>query len=347
MQFIDRVRPFNLKQKAISMKKHTISTWLQAGAVAAVLATGQGVCAADFPSKAVHIIVPFNPGGGVDRVARILAEKLRSNLGQDVIVENKPGGSAMIGAMAVVRSAPDGYTVLLGSAGETAINEYVYKDKMQYSPSKDLTPITVVTRIPNVVAVSPKLNVNSMADLMSYAKANPGKVKYATSGIGNVQHLNGALLGQMAGAQLVQVPYKGASKQLIDVASGDVDMTFVSYAASKSFISDNKVKALAVTSAKRAGFDASIPAVSETKGLEAYQLENWFGMFAPAKTPEPVLQALNKAVTDALKDPEIIEKLQNIGGNPSPMSLSEVRSFMETERKQLAQIVAAAGISVQ
>lgn len=329
------------------MNKNHFSKLVKLATVATAIAASQLVSAADFPSQVVHIIVPFNPGGGVDRVARILADKLRVNLGQNVIVENKPGGSGMIGAMAVVRANADGYTLLLGSAGETAINEFVYKDKMQYSPSKDLTPITVVTRIPNVVAVSPKLNVNSISELISYAKANPGKVKYATSGIGNVQHLNGALLGQMAGAKLVQVPYKGASKQLIDVASGDVDMTFVSYAASKGFIADHKVKALAVTSAKRANFDSSIPAVSETKGMENYQLENWFGMFAPAKTPEDVLAKLNKAVTDALKDPEISQKLQNIGGNPAPMTLPEVRSFLKSERSQLADIVSAAGITVK
>lgn len=298
-------------------------------------------------SKPLKIIVPFNAGGGVDTVARIMADKLRVNLKQDVIVENKPGGSGMIGAMAVVKADPDGNTVLLGSAGETAINEFVFKGKMQYSPTNDLAPVTMVARIPNVLVAGAKLPVSSVADLIQYAKAHPGKVKFASSGIGNVQHLNGELLADLAGVKMVHVPYKGASKQLVDVASGDVEITFVSYAAARGFIADKKVKPLAVTSAKRADFDATIPTISETAGLKKYQLDNWFGMFAPAKTSEAVLEQLNKAAVAALKDAEISEKLKNMGGKPDPMSVQQFREFLVQERKQLADIVKQAEITVE
>ncbi len=261
---------------------------LVVGVVATTSLTAQIASADAYPSKPISIVVPFNPGGGVDTVARIIADDLRANLNAEIIVENKPGGSGMIGGNAVAKAAPDGYTILLGSAGETAINEFVYKN-MQYSPSKDLAPVTLVTRIPNVVAISPKIPANSVEEFVAYAKANPG-ITYATSGIGNAQHLNGALLAEMAGLDMIQVPYKGASKQLVDVASGDVDMTFVSYAAARSFIADGKVKALAITAAKRAPFDKTIPALAEYAPLADYQLENWFGMFAPAGTPADVLE---------------------------------------------------------
>lgn len=278
-----------------------------------IVATPQLAFADDYPDKQISIIVPFNPGGGVDTVARILADNLRDSLNAKVLVENKPGGSGMIGAKYVVKAKPDGYTLLLGSAGETAINEFVYKDKMQYSPSKDLTPVALVTRIPNVMVISPKIAVTNMEEFIAYAKANPG-MTYATSGIGNSQHLNGALLNGMAGIDMIQIPYKGASKQLIDVASGDVDLTFVSYTAARGFITDGKVKALAITAGERAKFDDSIPAIAEYEPLAAYQLENWFGVFAPAGTPKDIVEKLNQAIVAALNNPELAEKLANIGG---------------------------------
>ncbi|MGB0732222.1 MAG: Bug family tripartite tricarboxylate transporter substrate binding protein [Pontibacterium sp.] len=300
-----------------------------------------------FPNKAVTIVVPFNPGGGVDTVARVLADKLSVTFGQNVLVENKPGGSGMIGARSVVKAKADGYTLLLGSSGETAINAFVYKEKMRYSPEKDLAPVTLVTKIPNVMLVSPKVPGDSIEAFVKHAKANPGALTYATSGTGNSQHLNGELLNRMAGIEMIQIPYKGASKQLVDVASGDVDATFVSYAAARAFIADGKVTPLGVTSAKRAAFDESIPALAEYEPLKAYQLENWFGLFAPANTPKPVLEVVNAAVVDALNDAELSSKLSNLGGQPAPMTLEEFADFLATEREQFKKIVESANISIR
>ncbi|UTV98425.1 tripartite tricarboxylate transporter substrate binding protein [Marinomonas rhizomae] len=300
-----------------------------------------------YPSKSINIVVPFNPGGGVDTVARIIAVSLRESLGQDVIVDNKPGGSGMIGANAVAKAEPDGYTLLLGSAGETAINEFVYKSKMQYSPAQDLAPITLVTKIPNVFVVSPRLPVNNVEEFVAYAKAHPNTLTYATSGTGNVQHLDGELLKMMAGIDMTQIPYKGASKQLVDVSSGMVDATFVSYTAARSFMQNGKVKALAVTSELRADFDKSIPAVNEYPPLAQYSLENWFGMFAPAGTPREVLEKINSAVVAALKNPELSEKLNNIGGKPAPLSIDQFSDFLKVERAVFADIVDQANITIQ
>jgi tripartite-type tricarboxylate transporter receptor subunit TctC len=253
----------------------------------------------------------------------------------------------MIGAMAVVKAQPDGYTLLIGSAGETAINPFVYKGRMQYDPAKQLAPIALVTRVPNVLVVSPKLPVKNVADLVALAKKNPGKLTYSTSGVGNPQHLNGALLDQLAGIHMTHIPYKGASGQLIDVTSGQVDMTFVSYTAAKPFIQSGKVKAIAVTSAKRASFAPDVPAIAEYKPLAAYQLENWFGMWAPAGTPEEIQQKLNAAVTQALKDPALAAKLREQGGELEPMTIPQFRAFVQSESARFGKIVETAKITAE
>lgn len=314
-------------------------------AIAASSSVSIQAFAQEFPTKTITIVVPFSAGGGVDTIARLLAEKLRGSLKQNVIVDNKAGGSGMIGAGAVAKAAPDGYTLLLGSAGETAINTFVYKNKMQYNPAKDLAPITLVTRIPNVLVVSPTLPVKNIEELVAYGKKNPGKLAYSTSGVGNPQHLNGELLEEMAGIHMVHIPYKGASGQLVDVVSGNVDMTFVSYSGAKAFIKDGKVKAIAVTSSKRTSFAPEIPAIAEYKPLAKYQLENWFGLFAPAGTPDAVIQKLNTAVTQAIKDPELSKRLQDQGGEPAPMSTQQFRDFIKTESVQFQRIVDMAKIT--
>ena len=300
--------------------------------------------AQEYPVKTISIVVPFSAGGGVDTIARLLAEKLRSTLKTTIMVDNKAGGSGMIGAMAVVKAAPDGYTLLLGSAGETAINTFVYKNKMQYNPAKDLAPVTLVTRVPNVLVVNPNFPAGNIEDLVAYARKNPGKLTYSTSGVGNPQHLNGELLEDLAGIHMVHIPYKGAAGQLIDVMSGNVDMTFVSYAAARGFIKDRKVRALAVTSAKRTSFAPDLPAVAEYKPLAKYQLENWFGLFAPANTPDAIVQKINAAVTQALKDPELAKKMQEQGGEPAPMTAQQFRDFIKAESVQFERIVHSAKI---
>lgn len=298
----------------------------------------------DYPSRPITIIVPFSAGGGVDTMARLLAEKLRVSLKQSVVVDNKPGASGMLGASFVAKANPDGYTLLLGSAGETAINPLVYKSKMQYSPEKDLAPISAVTRVPNVLVANPTFPAKNVSELVAYAKKNPGKVTYATSGVGNPQHLNGELLQSLAGIQMQHVPYKGASNQLVDVAAGTVDVTFVSLAGATPFIKSNRVKALAVTSAKRVGFAPEIPAIAEFAPAAAYDLDNWFGLFSPAKTPAGVQTKLNEAVTTALRDPELVKRLQEQGGEPMPLSQTQFRDFIKTETVKYARIVESAKI---
>jgi len=317
------------------------------GLMATLASLTPAAMAQDYPSKTITIVVPFTAGGGVDTVARLLAEKLRVSLKQNVVVDNKAGGSGMIGALAVVKSAPDGHTLLLGSAGETAINAFAYKNKMQYKPERDLAPITLVTRIPNVLVATPNFPAKNVEELVNYAKKNPGKVSYSSSGVGNPQHLNGELLEELAGIHMVHIPYRGAAGQLVDVVSGNVELTFVSYVAARAFIKDGKVKPLAVTSAKRAAFDPQIPAIAEYKPLSKYQLENWFGLFAPAGTPELILQKINAAVTQALKEPDLAKRLQDQGGEPAPMSVQQFRDFIKVESQQFQRIVDMAKITAE
>ena len=300
--------------------------------------------AQNYPTKTITIVVPFSAGGGVDSMARLVADKLRASLKQPVVVDNKPGASGMLGTSFVTKANADGYTLLLGSAGETAINPLVYKERMQYKPERDLAPIALVARVPNVLVANPNFPVNNVAELIAYANKNPGKVSYATSGVGNPQHLNGELLQSLTGIKMQHVPYKGASGQLVDVASGTVDLSFVSYAGAAAFLKGGRVKALAVTSAKRARFAPDIPAIAETPAAKAYDLENWFGLFAPARTPAPVQAKLNEAVTAALKDPDLIKKLRDQGGEPEAMSQAQFKDFIVKETAKYARIVDAAKI---
>ncbi len=313
-------------------------------AAATVTATPLVSLAQDYPTRPVTIVVPFSAGGGVDVMARLLAEKLRSSLKQPVIIDNKPGASGMLGANFVAKAAPDGYTLLLGSAGETAINPLIYKTRMQYSPEKDLAPITAVTRVPNVLVANPAFPATNVAELVAYAKKNPGKVTYATSGVGNPQHLNGELLQTLTGIKMQHIPYKGASNQLIDVASGTVDLSFVSLAGAAPFLKSHRLKALAVTSAKRASFAPDIPAIAEYPPAGTYNLDNWFGLFAPSRTPAAIQNRLNQAATAALKDPDLIKHLLEQGGEPMPLTQAQFRDFIKTESAQYARIVDSAKI---
>ncbi|KRA00600.1 MAG: Bug family tripartite tricarboxylate transporter substrate binding protein [Achromobacter sp.] len=319
-----------------------------AAAAALALAASTPLHAADLPAnRPITLIVPFAAGGGVDGMGRLLAERLRSELPQGVVVENKPGASGMLGATAVVRSAPDGATLLLGSAGETAINPLVFKSKMQYQPEKDLAPVALIARVPNVLVANPKLPVANVEQLVAYGRAHPDKLTYATSGVGNPQHLNGELLQSLAGIKMVHVPYKGAAAQLVDVAAGSVDLTFVSLAGALPFIKSGKVKPLAVTSAKRASFAPDIPALAEYAPLKDYALENWFGVFVPANTPPDVQQKLAAAIDRSLKDEKFVASIRELGGEVQPMSQDEFRAFIKAQTAVFAKVVADGNITAE
>ncbi len=320
-------------------------TPLWVAAAIAVGLSGHATAQDAYPTKPIKIIVPYSAGGGVDTVARLLAEQLRDTLKQPVIVDNKPGASGMIGAQAAAKSPPDGYTLLLAAAGEIVVNPHLYK-KMGYSPEREFTPISLIAKVPNVLVVNPDVPAKNVAELVAYAKANPGKLTFSSSGAGNPQHLAGELFNKLAGVQIDHVPYKGASQQLTDVIAKHVSMTFTSLAAALPFIKNGQVRAIGVTSTKPLSALPDVPPLSELKPLAGYEIVNWFGMFAPAKTPEPIIKKLNAAVAQALENPDLRKKLELQGMEPSPNTPGQFGEFVKAESKKFARIISDANVKL-
>ena len=310
---------------------------------AALVAVVPGAGAREFPKQTVTIIVPYAAGGGVDTVARVVADELRATWQKPVVVENVPGASGMIAAARVTRAAPDGHTILLAAAGEIAINPHLLKGKMTYDPATGLAPVAFAARIPNVLVVSKDKGVASFAAFLERAKTAP--VSYATSGVGNPQHLAGALLSRMAEVKLNHIPYKGAAQQTSDVMAGHVEATFASVAAVKSFTTTGRLVPLAVTSAERIPAMPDVPAISEHPGLTGYEVVNWFGFFAPGKTAAPLIASLHAAISESLARPAIQERLNGIGAYHASMTPEAFKSFVQSETEKFGSIIERAKIT--
>jgi tripartite-type tricarboxylate transporter receptor subunit TctC len=314
--------------------------------VTAMLAAVAAPCAlaqAPYPNQQVRIICAFPAGGGTDLTARLLADQIAKPLGQSVIVENRTGASGMIGTGAVATAVPDGYTLLVAS-GEIALNPHLYR-KMAYDWDKEIQPITLLVKVPNVLAVNMDVPVKSVAELIAYAKQNKGKLTFSSSGVGNPQQLTGELFNKMAGVDIRHVPYKGAAPQIADVAGKHITMTFVSIGAAKPFIDSNRIRAIGVTSTTRVAALPDVPAISEQ--LAGFELVNFFGFFGPAGLPDPVLKRLNAVAVQALKAPDMATKLRASGFEPSPTSPDEFRKFIRGESAKFAKIIEEAGIKLE
>jgi tripartite-type tricarboxylate transporter receptor subunit TctC len=301
-----------------------------------------------YPDRPVRLIVPFAPGGGVDIVARLLAEPMRMALSPGgsvpLVIENKGGAGGQLGAQTVAQAPADGYTVLLASAGEIAAAPALYGKNLPYDPARNLVPITLTVRVPNLLVVSSSVPARSAAELIALAKKDPGALSYATSGVGNLQHLNGELFNRLAQVDTIHVPYRGTGSTLADVAAGRVSMTFAGAPALLPLIRGGKLRPLGVTSRARLPSLPDIPALSETPALASYDLINWYGLFAPAGTPVPALERLHAAATKALQDPELIRKLAEQGAEAAPMSADEFRIFVAAETTKLSQLIRDADI---
>lgn len=298
----------------------------------------------DYPNQQIKIIVPFSPGGGTDLTARMIGEYLRKSFNQAVVVDNRVGGSGMIGTNAVAKAAPDGYTLLLAS-GEMAINPHLFP-KIPYDTDKEFLPLSNAVKVPNVLTVNLDIPAKNIQELVAYAKANPGKLTYASSGVGNAQHLTGEMLNKMAGITVQHVPFKGASQQLADTAGKHVSYTFASIGASLPFIQSGKLRPIAVTSLTRASVLPEVPAIAEYKPLATFELVNFFGMYAPAATPDPVIRKLNATIVQALKSPEVATKLKDLGFEPAPTTPEQFRDFLRAESAKFARIIAEANVKV-
>ena len=301
-----------------------------------------------WPAGTIRILAGYPAGGGIDLVARLFAEQMKPAFNQTVIVENRPGASAMIASNAVAKAAPDGLTLLMAASGEVAINQHLYRDKMSYDPARELAAVALVGIVPCVVVVGAATPVKNAKELIAYARANKGKLSFSSSGIGNPQQLAGELMNHMAGTDVLHVPYRGAAPAVTDVATGAVTMSFTSLAAALPQLQDGKIRAVAVTSRERMPQLPDVPALAEAgPELKDYELLNWFGLFATGGTPEVVIGKLNAVVNDGLRDRKIADFLQKQGIVPRPMSAGEYAAFVRAETEKFGKIVREANIKVE
>ena len=329
------------------------SVWLATALIpiAPLLLASTAQAQAAWPSKAVRIVVPFAAGGTTDILARSLAPELQKVFGQPFVVDNKPGAGGNSGANEVAKSAPDGYTLLMGTVGTQAINAALYP-KMPFDPVKDFAPITLMAGVPNVLVLNPafaqKYGINSVADFIRAAKANPGKFNMASSGNGTSIHLAGELFKSMSGSYMVHFPYRGSGPALIDLIGGSTDLMFDNLPSALPQIKAGKLKALAVTSATRSAALPDLPTVAEAGGpmLKGYEASSWFGLMAPAGTPPEVVTRLQQETAKALLSPALKERLQAQGAIPGGMSSAAFASFIAAESLKWAAVVKASGAKV-
>lgn len=296
-----------------------------------------------WPDKTVRLIVPYPAGGGVDPVARLLGKKLTERWSVPVIVENKPGASGMIGASHVARSEPDGSTIMVSATAEVVINQHIMKS-MSYDPEKDLQPVTLAVRLPFLLVANPEQPFKTVAELVSYAKKNPGKVTYASSGNGTPQHLASLMLENMADIKMAHVPYKGVAPSITDLLAGHVNVGFAGLPTALPHVQKGGLHALAVSSKEPSPATPSVPPVAATKGLGDYELNQWFGIFVRAGTPEKIVQKIQADVADMLSMPDVKETLVKLGAQPSGMPTAEFEKFVKSESKKFGEIVKKAGL---
>jgi tripartite-type tricarboxylate transporter receptor subunit TctC len=309
-----------------------------------VLALPQAAFAQGFPSKPIRIVVTYPPGGGADLMARLVAPKISEQLGQPVVVENKPGASGQIGAAEVARAAPDGYTLML-DASSYAVNPSLYA-KLPYEPTKAFTPVAVLALFPNVLVVTPAFPAKDVGDLVAQAKAKPGTIAFASSGNGSAQHLSGELFRQKTGVDMTHVPYKGGGPAMNDVMGGQVPTFFANMASSLPQIKAGKLRPLAITGAKRSAALPDVPTMAEA-GVPGYEVYEWNAIFAPAGTPPAIVSRLADAIAKAAQSPEFRERVAALGGELTGYGPAEADRFVREQMELWGRVVKQGGIKVE
>ena len=313
-------------------------------AVAAGMAFAAAAAAQGFPSKPVTIVVGFEPGGGTDTVARIVAKTLSDDIRQQVVVENRAGAGGDIAVDYVAKSAPDGYTLVLANVGALTVNPHILTTG--YDPLKDLTPITMGVVFANVLVVQPSLGIKTVGDFVKYAKSKPGHVTYASSGIGGAGHLAGELLKQYAKIDIVHVPYKGGGPAMQGFLGKQVDSFFATPVSSIKQIQAGKAVAIATTGSKRAELLPDVPTVAES-GYPGYEALNWYAFLGPAKLPKDVVAKLNAELVKTLKSAEVLELFKKQGVESQPGTPQELAAYMKREYATWGKVVKTAGIKAQ
>jgi tripartite-type tricarboxylate transporter receptor subunit TctC len=297
---------------------------------------------ADFPTRPVRFVAPFPAGGGTDILARAIAQKLTENWGQQVIVDNRPGATGIIGTEIAKNASPDGYTMLMGNAATHAVNVSMYK-KLPYHPLNDFEPVTQVARLPEVLVVNTSLPVNSVKELISLAKEKPGKLNFGSAGVGSPPHLAAELFKSMSKIDVVHVPYKGSPPALADLMGGQITMYFSNMLTAMRLTKTGKIKALGISSAQRSPAAPDLPTIAES-GLPGYEEYNWYVVVVPAGTPGPIVTELNKQIVAALKSKEVSDRLTNGGAEIVASTPAECASFIQGQIKKYAKIVRDANL---
>jgi len=296
--------------------------------------------AQDYPAKTIHIIVPLAAGGGTDLLARVLAAKLREKFGQPVTVENRSGAAGNIGAEAVYRAAPDGYTLLFTQPGPLVVNKALYA-KLAFDPEQ-FVPIALVSQQDIMLAVNPGVSANTLQELIAYAKANPGKLNFGSSGAGSAPHLAAELFNSMAGVRMVHVPYKGSSESQTATLAGQVDLTFFAFSSALRHVKAGKLRAIAVTGTKRKPQLPGTPAIAEV--IPGYSASSWTGLVAPPGTPAPVVQKLAQAVSEIVKQPDVQSRLVDAGDEAFDSTPSQMAAFMREESQRWGNLIRTLGL---
>ncbi len=318
-----------------------------AAAIGAPMLAPLSALAADekYPSRSVRLIVPYPAGGGSDAFARLVTPKLSDELGQQFIVDNRPGAATMIGADMVAKAPADGYTILLGDNSTYAVNTSLYK-KMTYDPAKDFTPITLTARFALVLVVNPSVPANTLQEFVALAKAQPGKFSYGSPGAGSPHHLAMEMFAQRAGIQLLHVPYKGGAPATQDLLGGTLPVMMADWATASQHIAAGKMRALASAGAKRSELAPNLPTIAES-GYPGYEAWAWQGVVAPANTPPAVINTLNAAFIKVSNDPDVKKRMRDFGGEFVPGSAAEMQAYMKTETVKWAKIIKDGNITIE
>ena len=303
----------------------------------------QLAAAQTYPQRAIHLIVPFPPGGGNDTVARAIAQQTGPALGQPIVVDNRPGAGGIIGADAAARSAPDGYTLFLGGVASHAVNPHMHT-RLPYDPVKDFAPITLVASAPSVLVVHPSVPARTIQEFAAHARANPGKLNYASNGNGSSSHIAAVLYETNAGVKMTHVPYKGVGPALTDLMTGRIEVMFNSIVAILPHIQAGKLRALAVTSKARSSLLPDVPTVAES-GWPQYEAGSWYGILAPAGTPSAIIDRLHQEIVKSLKDPEVQKRLAAEGADVIGSTPQEFAAHIRGELARMGQAVKAAGLA--
>jgi tripartite-type tricarboxylate transporter receptor subunit TctC len=314
----------------------------------ALLATGGSVLAprasaADaWPSRLIHFVVPFPPAGSNDVIGRVMADKLSKALGVTVVVENKAGAGGTIGAAAVAKAAPDGYTIMIGYIGNLGYAPTIYGN-LPYDPVTSFEPVSLVAKVPNVLVVNPSLPIHSVAKLIAYTKANPGKMAFSSGGNGSAAHIGMAYLCHEAGISMVHVPYRGTAPSIADLIAGQVQVTMTGWPGAGGFVKSGRLRAIGVSSLTRVPYAPDIPTIAES-GLPGFEAVQWYGIVAPAGTPAPIVARLNKEIAGMLESPELTKYLVNDGALAMRSSPEEFRSYIKSEIARWRKVIDDAGI---